>query len=49
MVELILKNVLIGIAVIVINLVPIILRKYKLVPITLILSLILMMLGIYFG
>jgi len=49
MVELILKNVLIGIAVIIINLVPIILRKYKLVPITLILSLILMMLGIYFN
>ena len=47
--ELILKNVLIGSAVIILNLVPIILRKYKLIPITLIISLILMMLGIYFG
>jgi len=45
--EIIIKNVLIGVAVIILNLVPLILKKYKLVPITLILSLIIMLLGIY--
>src|SRR3989344_2775892 len=46
-IEIIIKNVLIGVAVIILNLVPLILKKYKLVPITLILSLIIMLLGIY--
>lgn len=45
--ELILKNVLIGSAVIILNLIPLILKKYKLIPITTIVSLILMLLGIY--
>ena len=47
--EFIAKNILIVIAVIVLNLIPLILKKYKLVPITLIISLILMMLGVYFN
>jgi len=47
--EFIAKNIIIGIAVIVLNLIPLILKKYKLVPITLIISLILMMLGVYFN
>ena len=47
--EFIAKNVIIGIAIIALNLIPLILKKYKLVPITLIISLILMMLGVYFN
>ncbi len=46
---LITKNVVIGIIVIVINLIPLITKKYKLVPITALLSLVLILIGNYLG
>lgn len=47
--ELILKNVVVGSIVIIINLIPLITRKYKLVPITALISLVLILMANYFG
>ncbi len=44
-----LQNTAIGLAVIVLNLIPILTRKYKYLILTIIISLILMYLGIYFN
>lgn len=41
------KNIVIGSIVIIINLIPLITKKYKLVPITALISLILILLGNY--
>lgn len=47
MIELITKNVIIGTTIILINLIPLILRKYKYIQLTALISLVLMLLGIY--
>jgi len=41
------KNIVIGSIVIIINLIPLITKKYKLVPITALISLVLILLGNY--
>ena len=45
MVELIIKNIVIGGIVIIINLIPLITKKYKLIPITALISLVLILIG----
>lgn len=47
MIELIPKNIIIGSTIILINLIPLILRKYKLIPITAAISVLLAILGVY--
>lgn len=47
MIELITKNIVIGGIIIIINLIPIISKKYKLIPITALISLILILVGNY--
>ena len=47
MIELIPKNVIIGSTIILINLIPLILRKYKLIPLTATISLLLAIFGNY--
>jgi len=47
MIELVTKNVVIGAIVIIINLIPLITKKYKFIPITALLSLVLILLGNY--
>jgi len=47
MVELLTKNIIIGGIVIIINLIPLITKKYKLVPITALISLALILMGNY--
>jgi len=49
MVEIITKNILIGGVVIIINLIPLITKKYKLIPITALISLVLILIGNYIG
>ena len=45
MAELIIKNIVIGGIVIIINLIPLITKKYKLIPITALISLVLILIG----
>jgi hypothetical protein len=45
--ELIIKNVIIGSIVIIINAIPLLVKKYKLIPITALISLILILIGNY--
>ena len=47
MIEITTKNLVIGIIIILINVIPLILKKYKLIPITALLSLVLMLIGNY--
>jgi len=43
------KNIVIGSIIILINLIPLISKKYKLIPITALISLVLMLIGNYLG
>jgi len=43
------KNIIIGSIIILINLIPLISKKYKLIPITALISLVLMLIGNYIG
>jgi hypothetical protein len=45
--EFIMKNVIIGSIVIIINLIPLLTKKYKLIPITALISLVLILIGNY--
>jgi len=45
--ELITKNIIIGSIVIIINLIPLLTKKYKLIPITALISLVLILIGNY--
>jgi len=47
MIELITKNIIIGSIIIIINLIPLIFKKYKLIPITALISLVLMLIANY--
>ncbi len=47
MIELVTKNIVVGVIIIVINIIPLVLKKYKLIPITALISLILMLLANY--
>ena len=47
MITLTIKNIIIGLIVILINIIPLVLRKYKLVPIAALISLILMLVANY--
>lgn len=47
MVELLTANIIIGSIVIIINLIPLITKKYKLIPITALISLVLILIGNY--
>ncbi len=47
MIELATKNIVVGSIIIIINLIPLILKKYKLVPITALISLVLMLIANY--
>jgi len=47
--EFITKNIVIGSIVIIINLIPLLTKKYKLIPITALLSLVLILIGNYFN
>ena len=47
MIQLITKNIIVGIIIILINIIPLILKKYKLIPITALISLILMLIANY--
>ena len=49
MIEIISKNVIIGSTVILINLIPLLLKKYKLIPVTALISLFLMLIANYLG
>jgi len=48
MVELVTKNIIIGSIIILINIIPIISKKYKLIPITALISLVLILIGNFF-
>jgi len=45
--EIITKNIIIGSIVIIINLIPLLTKKYKLIPITALISLVLILIGNY--
>ncbi len=45
MVELIIKNIVIGGIVIIINLIPLLTKRYKLIPVTALISLVLILIG----
>ena len=47
MIELIPKNIIVGALIVIINLIPLIFRKYKLLYLTSVISIILALLGIY--
>lgn len=47
MIELVTKNIIVGSIVIIINLVPLLAKKYKLIPITALLSLVLILIANY--
>ena len=47
-VELITKNVIIGTVVVLLNVIPLLLKKYSLIPITVTVSILLMIIGNYF-
>lgn len=47
MAELIIKNIVIGGIVIIINLIPLLTKKYKLIPLTALISLVLILIGNY--
>jgi len=47
MTELVTKNIIVGSMIILINLIPLIFKKYKLIPITALISLVLMLIANY--
>lgn len=49
MIELLTKNVIIGTLVIIINAIPLITKRYNFVPFTALISLVLILIGNYFG